>query len=298
MNTNSNPFLIKAVLFLEKIKLLSPKRLSKLWYYWKLKKKLNFKNPQDLNEKILYLLHNTDISKWTELSDKYKVRKYIEKCGLGHLLVKLYGVYSTADEIDFESLPQSFVLKTNNGCGTVMLVEDKNQLNIEKTKKTLNRWLKIPFGIMSAEFHYRKIKPCIIAEEYLKEENAVSTSLIDYKIWCFDGQPTFALVCYDRDISKHCVKLDLYEAETWEAKKEYLTGKYRNDIIIPKPQHLEKMIEYAKILSKGFPQIRVDFYEVNGKIYIGELTFTSYGGIMPYFTDECLKIMGDKVTLP
>jgi len=299
MNINQNPILTNTVLFLEKINLLSPKRLSQIKYFLRFGKRANLKNPQNLNEKVLWLAHNTDTSRWTELADKYRVRKYVEDCGLGHLLVKLYGVYDSADDIDFDKLPQSFVFKTNNGCGTVMLVEDKSKLNIEQTRQTLNKWLKMPFGIMSAEPHYRRMKPCIIAEEYLKDENETSSSLIDYKIWCFEGKPYYVFTACNRKIGEDSVDFGFYDANDWVSKKELLNKNKRTDnkIVLPKPQNLSEMLDAATKLSKPFPILRVDLYNVNGKIYFGELTFTSHGGLMPNYTPECLQMMGEKVTL-
>ena len=299
MNLNSKNFLIKTALFLERMGILSPRRISQWKYFLRFGKRADLQNPKNLNEKILWLLHCTDTSKWTELSDKYRVRKYVEDCGLGHLLVKLYGVYDSVDAVDFDQLPQSFVLKTNNGCGTVILVDDKERLDWESVKSTLNKWLKIPFGVMSAEPHYRRIKPCIIAEEYLKEDSSVSTSLIDYKVWCFDGKPAYVFTACNRNTESNEVDFGLYDVD-WKSRKELLkvNAKTKNKIMIPKPRHLDEMLEAAKILSQGFPVLRVDLYHVNGKVYFGELTFTSHGGLMPNYTQECLDMMGNKVTLP
>ena len=123
--------------------------------------------PLDLVEINFWMRFYTDTTKWTELSDKYKVREYITNCGFGGMLNKLYGVYRNAQEIDFEALPKSFVLKTNNACGTVILVKDKSKLNINKTRKILDLWLTFPYGVMNVEPHYLDIKPCIVAEEFL-----------------------------------------------------------------------------------------------------------------------------------
>lgn len=298
MSISQNPVFYKSLLFLERINLLSPKRISKIKYFLRFGRIANLKHPQNLNEKILWLSHDTDTLRWTELSDKYRIREYVTNCGLESLLVKLYGVYGSADDIDFDILPHSFVLKTNNGCGTVMLVEDKSKLDIIQTRKVLNRWLKIPFGILSAEPHYRKIKSCIIAEEYLKEKSSISTSLIDYKVWCFNGKPYYVFIVCNRNIQEHKADYVIYDAKYWSDCRELLSKQYRNNISVPKPKNLDKMLEYATVLSKGFPQVRVDFYEVNGKIYFGEMTFTSQGGLMPYFTQESLRMMGEKITLP
>ena len=297
MNVNYNTIFTSAILFLEKIKILSPLRLAKIKYFSKFHRTLNLKNPQNLNEKILWLSFNTDTSLWSQLADKYLVRGYVENLGLKDILVPLYGVYDSFDEINFDKLPSSFVLKTNNGNASVILVEDKNNLDKDECRRKLTKWLKIPFGLTTAEAHYRRIRPCIIAEEYLKEDNPISSSLIDYKIWCFNGKPFCVLTTSNRDIERHKVSLNLYSLPEWEPMKSCISESYKNDIDIPKPVLLNKMIEYARILSQGFPQVRIDFYEVEEKIYFGEMTFTSNAGMMTYLTPECLKMMGEKISL-
>ena len=297
MDLNFNKFAVLCTSFFENLGIITPLRLIRIKYFLKFRRSLLIHNPKNLNEKIIWLSFNTDTSIWTTLADKYKVRKYVQECGLEELLVKLYDVYNNPDEIDFDKLPQSFVLKTNNGCGSIYLVKDKQKLNIVDVKQKLNKWLKKPFGLMSAEPHYRRIKPCIIAEEYLVENNSFSSSLVDYKFWCFNGEPYYVLTVCNRDTEKHRIDLNLYEPKNWVQKSDYISDSFRNNISIPQPQKLQEMIEAARILSKSFPQVRVDFYEVNGKVYFGEMTFTSNGGLMKYFTEECLLEMGRKIDL-
>lgn len=274
-----------------------PVFLTKMRYRMLFHKKLDLKNPKNLNEKISWLNLYSDTSLWINLSDKYKVREYVKSCGLENLLVKLYGVWDNANEIDFEKLPYSFVLKTNNGCGTVILVKEKSKLDVDMTRKRLNKWLKMKINAETAELHYLRISPCIIAEELLVESKSeLSTSVIDYKLWCFDGEPYIFVICSDRTENK--VKFTIYDT-SWNLRQDMLDGRHKNDkpIIIPKPQSFDKMIAAARVLSKLFPQVRVDFYEINGKPFFGELTFTSLGGMMDYFTPECLLEMGNKITL-
>jgi len=125
--------------------------------------------------------------------------------------------------------------------------------------------------------------------------NPISTSLIDYKFWCFNGHPYFVIMCINRDIRRHTVDFILYETENWKNRQDFMSKKFRKDIEMPKPENLDSMIESAKILAAGFPQVRVDFYEVNGKVYFGELTFTSYGGRMSYLNEQCLQTMADRI---
>jgi hypothetical protein len=213
------------------------------------------------------------------------------------MLVDLYGKWDNTEDIDFNELPNSFVLKTNHGCGTIVLVEDKNIIDVQKTKNNLNKWLKLEFGVITAEPHYKNIKPCIIAEERLIA--TTNMGLIDYKFWCLDGEPFFVLVCYDRVIGSH-TKLCIFDLD-WNLHPEYLDGSHVKDKdntpLIPKPQCFNEMLDASRILSKGFPEVRVDLYVVNGKPYFGELTFTSLGGYMDYFTPELLLKMGERIHL-
>lgn len=268
-------------------------RLAAICMYKKIYGKnssLNIDNPHNLIEKIIWLELNTDISLWTLCADKYRVREYVEKCNLSNYMPILYGHWENPDEIDFETLPNEFVLKSNNGCGTVKVVRDKKSSNCEKIRKELKQWLKRPFGYMGAQKHYLSIKPCIIAEELLPnsdiQKNISPNSLIDYKIWCFKGKIESILVVYDRTSKQYC--LDLYDIE-WNRMEDKLNlnghFEFRKNIMIPKPECLEQMLEIASKLSEPFPEVRVDFYIVNKKPIIGELTFSAgYGNLtMEYY---------------
>ena len=167
-----------------------PQKLASILYVERTKKRegISWCAPKDLNEKINWLKFYSDTAMWTTLADKYNVREFICQKGFEDILVKLYGVWESPDEIDFDNLPNKFVIKTNNGAGTVWVVRDKKSTNILQLKENLRSALKIKFGVESAEPHYLKIKPLIIAEELLEENNSFSTSLVDYKVWCFDGK--------------------------------------------------------------------------------------------------------------
>lgn len=257
----------------------------------------DLKNPKNLIEKIYWMEWNTDTSLWTKCTDKYLMREYVKECGCEQYLPKLYAKWDTVDEINFSNLPETFIMKTNNGCGTCYIVENKNTENINKVKKKFKNWLKTNRqGYSNAQFHYLGIKPCIIAEELLPntgiQKEISPNSLVDYKVWCFKGQVESILVVYDRTSEKYC--LDLYDIN-WErmSEKFNMNGhfEFRKEIIIPKPECLKEMLEIASKLSRPFPEVRVDFYVVDNKPVIGELTFsTGYG----YFTKEYYKYLGDK----
>ena len=262
---------------------------------------IDWKHPRDINEKIQWLLVYSDTSEWTILADKYKVREYVKEKGLANLLVPLYGVWETTEEIDFDRLPDRFVIKCNHDCGSTIIVDknDKNY-NCKDICEKLDKRLKRDPGC-NGSLHYRGIPRKIIAEKYLEmsdSEKALSSSIIDYKVWCFDGVPYSIWGAYNR--TKESVFFNLYDLN-WNVCPEFTItiGHYKQgDGRIPKPKSLSEMLKAASILSKGFPEVRVDFYEIDGQLFFGEMTFTSSGGKMKYFTPEYLKILGELVILP
>lgn len=283
-----------------KLHLLSPIQVARLKYYYKFHRMPNFEHPTDLNEKINWIKFYGDTSKWADLADKYKVREYIKSKGLADTLVKLYGRWDNANEIDWDKLPQQFVLKVNNGCGDVLICKDKSKLNISSVVKKYNKLVTMRYGDVTGEPHYAKIKPCLIAEELLdvSKQSIPSSSLVDYKVWCLNGKPYLTWCAWNRRgaCGADC---GVYDYD-WNYHPDYsiFTEHYNEgDIRLPKPEKLERMYEVASKLSEGFPILRVDLYEVDGHIYFGELTFTSLGGFMDYFTPEVLLDMGKRVEL-
>lgn len=277
----------------------NPELLVKIRYFFRFKKPLNLTNPQTLNEKILYLSLRTDTSLWTRLADKYEVREYVKQCNLEHLLVKLYSVWDNAKDICFDNLPKSFVLKSNNGSGDVIIVKDKSQIDTDKTKKKLAHMLCLNYGELEGGKHYMRIPHKIIAEEYIENDSVseqYSTSLIDYKIWCFNGKASYVWTCCNRD--KNGTDVMTFDTE-WNAHPEYcrFTSHYRRGPIIPRPKNLEVMLQNAERLAEGFPVVRVDLYNLDGKIYFGEMTFTSLGGLMDFYSDDFQKMAGNLITL-
>ncbi len=277
-----------------------PVLLAKLRFRRLFGRRLDLKNPQDINEKILWLSLFSDTSDWSMLADKYAVRKYVADCGLESILVKLLGKWDTADGIDWDVLPNQFVLKTNNGSGTVLIVHDKDKINKNKIVTTLNAWLKKEIASTTTEFHYKNIIPCIIAEELLsinEEEKEWTTSIIDYKIWCFNGKVDSIWTCTNRVNER--TEVALFDRE-WNYRPDasvfnehYCEQKH----LTPRPSCLDEMISIAETLSRPFPCVRVDLYVVGGKVYFGELTFTSLGGTMTFYTDAELLRMGQKIDL-
>ncbi len=288
---------------------LFPKWYVKKLYKKYLGKRLNLKNPRDLNEKIQWLKLFSDTTQWTQFADKYKVRKYVEQCGLGHILPQLYGVWRSPEEIDFKALPEKFVLKANHTYGRAVIVKDKSKINEITLRAQFNKWIKDRYGLISFEPHCWNIERRIIAEELLEDRkySNFSSSIIDFKFWCFHGEPYLVMLLYDRNNqiigdsnrprNSH-VQACIYDLN-WELRPEIISGSHAHDkpLVIPKPESFDEMIHVAKLLSKPFPQVRVDLYEINNKVYFGELTFTSLGGYMDYFSDELLLKMGSKIDL-
>lgn len=253
--------------------------------------------PKNIVEKNYWLTLHTDLTEWTRCADKYLMRDYVRECGLEKMLPINYGKYDKGEEIDFDQLPQSFVLKTNNASATCIVVKDKRKLNRKKAIKKLNHWLSIPFGYSGYQPHYLNIKPCIIAEEFLiadAEQQEISpNSLIDYKFYCCEGEPQFIWTPYNR---RPQVEQNIFDLD-WNSHPELLKNTEENttsEYVLKKPRCLNEMIDAARILSKPFPYVRVDFYVIGDKPYIGELTFTpGYG----FFTEELENKLGDAVDL-
>lgn len=276
-----------------------PVFMVKTRYFVRFHKLPNLRNPQDLNEKILWQKLYSDTSKWSELADKYKVRSYVKSLGLESILVKHYGAWDNENNIDFDNLPNSLIFKVNNGegKGTNLIVKNLEATNKVELLKLFHWWLtRKHIGALAGEPQYKAIKPMIIAEELLpipEDDNSV----VDYKIWCINGIPRFILVCNDRD-SRGGVALMTYDTN-WKACPQYnmFNSDYRKGKILPKPKNLDKMLEIASQLSKDFPILRVDLYNIDGKIFFGELTFTSLGGMMNYYTPEFLLMIGKEADI-
>ncbi len=276
-----------------------PITLAKIRYFARFREKLNLENPQTLNEKILFLSLKTDTTLWTRCADKYEVRDYVRECGLEDILVPLLGVWEHATDIDFDKLPDEFVLKATHGSGDIKVVTNKSQLNIQKVVANFEDDLKHKYGALESGLHYMRIKPRMIAEKLIHNDSEtakISSSIIDYKIWCFNGKAYWLWACANRD--EYTTEVMTYDRE-WNPHPEFSVFEdgYRQGDILPKPKNLERMIEVAETLSQPFPCVRVDLYNIDGKIYFGELTFTSYGGLQDFYTEEFQQLAGSKIDL-
>lgn len=284
-----NKIIIKKILCF-----ISPKLLSSVEYFHAFGRKLNWRHPKDINEKINWLKFYSDTSLWTRLADKYSVREYVKECGFSDNLVKLYGKWDEADAIDWDKLPHQFVMKMNNGSGDIMVCKDKSTLDKELAISFFRKLMNKRFSNYNGEPHYAAMKPCVIAEELLDatKQPIKTDSLIDYKIWCFNGKAYFIWACYNR--CRDSVEVATYDLE-WNRhdEKSIATKHYKlAEKDLPRPYSLPEMIKMAEKLSVGIPQVRVDLYEVDKKLYFGEMTFTSAGGFNNFYTKEFLEELG------
>lgn len=269
-----------------------PAFINREWKKWK-GHKIDWKEPCDINEKVQWLMCFSDTSAWTRLSDKLQVREYVKGKGYENLLVPLLGTWEHADDIPYDRLPSKFVLKCNHDSGSTHIIDANTDRSV--VNRELDAALKVKYGYRHGETYYNGIPPRIIAEMYL---DGGDKSPVDYKIWCFDGKPYCIWTCYGR--TPQYTYVNVYDAN-WRVHPEYsvFTDHYRDGKgILPKPHSLDDMLEAAAALSEGFPEVRVDFYEIKGRLYFGEMTFANYAGKVDFFTDEYLKELGDQITLP
>lgn len=257
-------------------KIFSNEFMSKLYYRVVLKEKLNLKDPKTFNEKMqwlkLYYLPNNQLV--IQCADKVRVREYIASKGYDHKLVPLIGVWNDVDSIEWDKMPNKFVLKCNHGCAYNLICSDIKEFNIVDANKKLKKWLKEDFGAFNIEPHYSKIKQhLILGEEYLGED------IIDYKFFCFDGKPKFIYVSNDL-IHDRQAKIGFFNLDG--SKMELKRDDYDTIENIEFPQFYSEMINMATDLSQGFPFVRVDFFVTKDKYYFAELTFTPSACMMPF----------------
>ena len=273
--------------------LLGVKAKEKIVYFNHTGQWPNLKNPKTWGEKLLWLNHYWQPEIKSICADKYLVRDYIQQKGLERILIPLLGVWKDAQDIDFEMLPNKFALKCNHGCAMNLLVTDKEKLNKQEAVNQLNEWLKVDLGKISGEYHYSKIPPRVIAEEFLPVEK--ETDVVDFKLHCFNGQPQFITVCFNRDIHDHNAERIVYSVD-WE--RMMILPEDKAGSLYPKPECLAEMVDIAKRLSEDFPYVRVDLYAVQDKIFFGELTFTPNGNIPERaYTKEACKEIGSMLDL-
>lgn len=273
---------------------LSDEKYLKLRYKAEMGKTLNLENPQTFNEKLQWLKLYNRKPEYTMMVDKYKVRQYIADTIGEQYLIPLLGVWDDPDEIDFESLPDRFVLKCNHNSGTGMCIcKDKSKLDIKEVRKGLKRGLAENYYLLGREWPYKDVPRRIIAEKYMSD--GVDGGLKDYKLMCFNSKVKATFVCSNR-FSKEGLNVTIYDTN-WDRLPFKLHDPV-SKMEIERPKSYEEMVSLAEQLSKSIPFVRVDFYEIKGKPYFGELTFFHEGGFEEYFPEKWDKTLGDFVELP
>lgn len=269
--------------------LATPEFMSKLYYKHLLHENLNLKDPKTFNEKLqwLKLYHWPENPKAIQCADKYAVRSYIKEQGREDILNDILFVWESADEICWEELPEQFVLKCNHGCGYNILCPDKSKLDEKATIKQLRKWMREDFSKFNEEPHYAKIPKRIICEKYLGGD------VINYNIYCFNGKAVFFSLAggLGDGVGEH---LTYYNTDGTKAdfrNENYPTGENTISPLLP------DMVEMAEFLAKDFPMVRVDLFDVGGRIILSEMTFTPGGALIPFAPASADRMLGDKLDI-
>jgi hypothetical protein len=279
---------------LRKMRFLPPKFYAKVHYEYFSGKKLNLDNPVDFNAKIEWYKVYFRPKILNTLVDKYAVRSYVKDKIGEQYLNELYAVYDDPEKIDFDALPNKFVIKANHTNGHNIIVSNKAQLNQKKVINKFKKWLtKNQYYRRGQEWAYKDVEPKIVIEKFLKEDG--KSTLADYKFYCFNGEPKFIDVHLDReeDHKQGCFDLEFNRLPFGKSKT------YKSiSTELEKPTNLNEMVELSRKLSENLPFVRVDFYSVNGKSVFGELTFYPSDARKQFYPEEYNKIIGDYFKLP
>lgn len=266
----------------------------KLLFKYRTGYRLNLKEPTTYNEKLQWLKLNYRKEEMTSLVDKYLVKDIVAKEIGEEYIIPTLGVWEDFDEINFDLLPNKFVLKTTHDQGGVVVCTDKSKFNIDKAKAKLNKHLKRNFYLLFREWPYKNVKPRIIAEEFIGNPNE-NTDLKDYKFYCFNGKAKLLFIASGRNTSQ--TKFDFYDIEFNHLdirRPNTIQSKEGNK----KPENYDKMLQMAEQLAGDFPHVRVDFYNIKGEIYFGELTFYTGSGMKAFYPHKWDEILGSYIELP
>ena len=256
---------------------------------------LNLECPQTLTDKLNWLKLHCKRPEFTQMVDKYEVKKYVsEKIGEQYV-VPLYGVWNHFDEIDFDELPDSFVLKVTHNSGGLVICKDKSQFDKNTARQKLEDALKINYYTLSREYPYKDVKPRIIAEKYIP--NLGNEDSVEYKLSCFNGKVKFTTVCKGLAHDSYDVRTNDHYDRDGNILPFYVLYKNANPPI-PLPRQIDEMIRIAEILAEGIPYVRVDLYVNNEQVLFGEMTFFTWGGFIQFTPKEWDRTMGDWLTLP
>ena len=271
---------------------------DKVWIEYMYKqvfhKRLDLNNPQTFNEKLQWMKLHYRNPICSTMVDKIEAKKYVENILGGGYCIPTLGVWNSFEEINWDILPEQFVLKCNHDSGGLVICRDKSKLDKEEARKKINKCLKSNYFWHGREWVYKNIKPRILAETYM--ESADGPQLSDYKFYCFDGVVKCLYVSTGLE-DHHTARIGFFDLN-FESLPFSRTDFHTFDIAPKKPDHFDEMIQIAEKLSEGFPFLRVDLYEINGKVYFSELTFVPASGWMVLKPEEWDLTMGSWLTLP
>ena len=269
----------------------------KLMFRLRMNERLDLENPLTFNQKLQWLKLHDRKKIYNVIVDKYEVKNYVSSLIGEKHIVKTYGVYECFDDIDFSALPQRFVIKCTHDSGGIVVCRNINELDMKKAKEKIKRSLQTNFFWTGREWPYKDIKPRILIEEFLQQDSHNDKiGLIDYKFYCFDGKPLFLYI--SQGLENHSTARIDFLSCNWE-RMPFSRIDYKHFEILPtKPKAFEEMERLAKILSKGIPFVRVDFYCIKECIYFSELTLYPGSGYTRFCPDEYDYIVGKQLNLP
>lgn len=269
------------------------KKFLQLLYKYKFKKRLNLDNPQTFNEKLQWLKLYDRNPKYTNMVDKYEVKKYVSKIIGEDYIIPTLGIYDRFDDIDFNKLPNQFVIKCTHDSGGLVIVKDKKNFDFKEAKRKINHCMRRNYYVGTKEWPYKNVKPRIIIEKYMVDESKYE--LKDYKFFCFNGVCKALFIATNRNSNEETC-FDFYDTQFNHLS--IINGHPNSKTIIKKPKGFEKMISLAEKISKDIPHCRVDFYNNDGKIYFGEITFFHWSGLTPFVPGEWDYRFGKWIDLP
>lgn len=280
-------YILKRLSFLYK----DDEKYLRKYFYYNMHKYPNLDNPQTYNEKLTWLKLHDKHPEYSRFVDKYEVKEYVREVIGGEHVIPTIGIWESVEDINWEELPNTFVLKVTHDSGGLLICRDKKTLNIPKQAKRLKKCLIQNFSCLNREYPYLNVKHRIIGESLISD--GISNSLNDYKFFCFDGRVKFMFVATDRPFD---TRFDFYDREFNHLK--VTQGHPNADKPIERPENYDQMVSMAEKLSKPFHHVRVDLYNVNGQIYFGELTFFHFSGNMPFVPERWDYTFGELLTLP
>ena len=271
------------------VKAFSKKTYISYQYKYITHHKLNWKNPTRYTEKLQYLRYYVypKMPLVSKCAGRVGVREYLKEWGFDDILIKIYGVFDRFEDIDFDKLPNQFAMKCSHGCAMNYICWDKSKINYEELKKKFHKWLKTNYGKQTVELHYAPIKPQIIIEELMLEDGKLPT---EYKIHVFNGAPKNLYVVTSRGVD---IRYNNYYIDWTPFDGSQFNGWKKTDYPLKKPDNFDELVKVSEALGRDFPFVRVDLYDINGKVYFSELTFTPAKGTLILDDDKCDFEMGE-----